>query len=92
MVGYRLDFARRSDLCVFWSLVEHQNTRKHCPFVLEFSNMPYKQQEQLFKLITKVLSNFSQGAHDAMVIGGFLAKAMQVVLGDKIEAIHLSEG
>lgn len=92
MVGYRLDFARRSDLCVFWSLVEHQNTRKHCPFVLEFSNMPYKQQEHLFKLITKALPNFSQGAHDAMGNGGFLAEAMQLVLGDKIEAIHLSEG
>lgn len=89
---YGLDFARRSDLCVFWPLIEHQDTRKHCPFVLELSNMPYKQQEQLFKLIAKALPNFSKGAHDATGNGGYLAEAMQLAFGDKIEAIHLSEG
>lgn len=89
---YGLDFARRSDLCVFWLLVEHQDTRKHCPFVLELSNMPYKQQEQLFKLIAKALPNFSKGAHDATGNGGYLAEAMQIEFGERIEAIHLSEG
>lgn len=89
---YGLDFARRSDLCVFWPLIERQDTRKHCPFVLELSNMPYKQQEQLFKLIAKALPNFSKGAHDATGNGGYLAEAMQLAFGDKIEAIHLSEG
>lgn len=89
---YGLDFARRSDLCVFWPLVEHQDTRKHCPFVLELSNMPYKQQEQLFKLIAKALPNFSKGAHDATGNGGYLAEAMQIEFGERIEAIHLSEG
>ncbi len=89
---YGLDFARRSDLCVFWPLIEYQDTRKHCPFVLELSNMPYKQQEQLFKLIAKALPNFSKGAHDATGNGGYLAEAMQIAFGDKIEAIHLSEG
>lgn len=54
--------------------------------------MPYKQQEQLFKLIAKALPNFSKGAHDAMGNGGYLVEAMQVAFGDKIEAIHLSEG
>lgn len=89
---YGLDFARRSDLCVFWPLIEYQDTRKHCPFVLELSNMPYKQQEQLFKLIAKALPNFSKGAHDATGNGGYLAEAMQLAFGEKIEAIHLSEG
>lgn len=89
---YGLDFARRSDLCVFWPLIEQQNTVKDCPFVLELSNMPYKQQEQLFKLIVKALPNFSKGAHDATGNGGYLAEAMQEVYGEKIEAIHLSEG
>ncbi|MEX5441896.1 hypothetical protein WCE14_00695 [Acinetobacter schindleri] len=88
---YGLDFARRADLCVFWPLIEYQDTRKHCPFVLEISNMPYKQQEQLFKLIVKALPNFSKGANDATGNGGFLAEAMQEVFGDKVEAIHLSE-
>lgn len=89
---YGLDFARRSDLCVFWPLTEYQDTRKHCPFVLELSNMPYKQQEQLFKLIAKALPNFSKGAHDATGNGGYLAEAMQLAFGEKVEAIHLSEG
>lgn len=88
---YGLDFARRADLCVFWPLIEYQDTRKHCPFVLEISNMPYKQQEQLFKLTVKALPNFSKGANDATGNGGFLAEAMQEVFGDKVEAIHLSE-
>ncbi|WP_248134056.1 hypothetical protein [Acinetobacter radioresistens] len=92
MVGYGLVFARRSDFCVFCPLVEHQNTRKQCYFVLEFSNMPYRQQEQLFKLIAKALPNFSQCGHDATGNSGFLAEAMQLAFGDKIEAIHLSEG
>jgi len=89
---YGLDFARRSDLCVFWPLIEYQDTIKHCPFVLELSNMPYKQQEQLFKLIAKALPNFSKGAHDATGNGGYLAEAMQLAFGEKVEAIHLSEG
>lgn len=89
---YGLDFARRSDMCVFWPLIEHQDTRKHCPFVLEVSNMPYKQQEHLFKKIAKALPNFSKGAHDATGNGGYLAEAMGIYFGDRIEAIHLSEG
>jgi phage FluMu gp28-like protein len=47
--------------------------------------MPYKQQEQLFKLIAKALPNFSKGAHDATGNGGYLAEAMQLHLVIKLK-------
>ena len=89
---YGLDFARKKDICSGWFLTEQQDTTKTCPFVFELSNMPYKQQERLLIKIISALPNFSKGAHDATGNGGFLAEAMQVKYGDRIEAIHLSEG
>jgi phage FluMu gp28-like protein len=53
--------------------------------------VPYKQQEEFLKLIVDKLPNFSKGAHDAGGNGGFLAEAMQVKYGERIEAIMLTE-
>ena len=36
-------------------------------------------------------AKFSKGAHDAGGNGGFLAEAMQVLHGDRIEAVMLTE-
>ncbi|MBF6955939.1 hypothetical protein HN246_14510 [Acinetobacter baumannii] len=53
--------------------------------------VPYKQQEEFLKLIVAILPNFSKGAHDAGGNGGYLAEAMQVIYGERIEAIMLTE-
>lgn len=88
---YGLDFARKKNACSFWPLVEQQNMKKTCPFVFEMFKTPYKQQEEFLKLIVAMLPNFSKGAHDAGGNGGFLAEAMQVIYGDRIEAIMLTD-
>lgn len=88
---YGLDFARKKNACSFWPLVEQQNTKKRIPFLFEMFRVPYKQQEKFLELIVEQLPNFSKGAHDAGGNGGFLAEAMQVRYGERIEAIMLTE-
>lgn len=88
---YGLDFARKKNACSFWLLTEQKDTRKACPFVFEMFKVPYKQQEEFLKLMVSILPNFSKGAHDAGGNGGFLAEAMQVKFGDRIEAIMLTD-
>lgn len=88
---YGLDFARKRNACSFWPLIEQQNTKKKIPFLFEMFKVPYKQQEEFLKLIVDKLPNFSKGAHDAGGNGGFLAEAMQVKYGERIEAIMLTE-
>lgn len=88
---YGLDFARKKNACSFWVLLEGQNSKKRCPFVFEMFKTPYKQQEEFLKLIIKMLPNFSKAAHDASGNGGYLAEAMQVIYGERIEAIMLTE-
>ncbi|ARG21955.1 hypothetical protein VXG46_003775 [Acinetobacter baumannii] len=88
---YGLDFARKVNACSFWPLVEQTNTRKRIPFLFEMFKVPYKQQEEFLKLIVAILPNFSKGAHDAGGNGGYLAEAMQVIYGERIEAIMLTE-
>lgn len=89
---YGLDFARKRDACSFWPLLEQLDTRKKCPFVLEMFRTPYKQQEAILLFVVKRLPDFRKGAHDASGNGGYLAEAMQIVYGERIEAIMLSEG
>lgn len=88
---YGLDFARKKNACSFWPLIEQKNTKKKIPFLFEMFKVPYKQQEEFLRLIIAHLPNFSKGAHDAGGNGGFLAEAMQVLYGDRIEAIMLTE-
>ena len=88
---YGLDFARKKNACSFWVLSEGIQSRKTCPFVFEMFKTPYKQQEEFLKLIVAMLPNFSKGAHDASGNGGFLAEAMQVKFGDRVEAVMLTE-
>ena len=88
---YGLDFARKRNACSFWPLVEQQNTNKRIPFLFEMFKVPYKQQEEFLKLIVAKLPNFRKGAHDAGGNGGYLAEAMQVLYGERIEAIMLTE-
>lgn len=88
---YGLDFARKKNACSFWVLSEGIKSLKTCPFVFEMFKTPYKQQEEFLKLIVAMLPNFSKGAHDASGNGGFLAEAMQVQFGDRVEAVMLTE-
>jgi len=90
---YGLDFARKKDACSMWPLLEQQDRRLSCPFVLEMYQMPYKQQEVIMLYIWKRMPNLRKGRHDASGNGGYLAEAMQVSFGTTlIEAIQFSEG
>lgn len=89
---YGLDFARKRDACSMWPLLERQDTRKVCPFVLEMFRVPYKQQERIMLFVVKALPDFRKGVHDAGGNGGYLAEAMQIVYGERVEALMMSEG
>ncbi|MBF7683929.1 hypothetical protein I2F27_11425 [Acinetobacter sp. B5B] len=88
---YGLDFARKRNACSFWPLIEQQNTKKRIPFLFEMFRVPYKQQEKFLELMVAQLPNFSKAAHDAGGNGGFLAEAMQVRYGERVEAVMLTE-
>lgn len=89
---YGLDFARKRDACVLWPLIQDQTLKLDVPWVLEMLRVPYKQQEAMVAYVADRLPDFRKAAHDASGNGGYLAEAMQVRYGERIEAVMLSEG
>ena len=89
---YGLDFARKKNACSLWLNQRKQDGRRYCPFVFEMFNVPYKQQEKIMLLILAMLPNLRKGAQDATGNGGFLAEALKIVYGERIEAVMLNEG
>ncbi|WAU72886.1 hypothetical protein [Acinetobacter sp. TR11] len=89
---YGLDFARKKNACSLWMNQRKQDGRRYCPFVFEMFNVPYKQQEKVMLLILAMLPNLRKGAQDATGNGGFLAEALKIVYGERIEAVMLNEG
>jgi phage FluMu gp28-like protein len=86
------DFGRSGDLSVHVPLLQHQNLIRHCPFVVELGNVPFRQQEQIAFYLLDKLPNFLGGAFDARGNGQFLAEvAMQRYGAGRIQQVMLSE-
>jgi len=86
-----MDFGRSGDLSVMWPLAIQKNLVRRTPFVLELSNIPFKQQEQILYYICDRLPRFSGAALDARGNGQALAEyAMQKYGSSLVEQVMLS--
>lgn len=86
------DFARSGDLSVIVPLAELENLRYRVPFMVELSNVPFKEQELILFYIIDRLPRFTFGKMDARGNGQYLAEvAMQRYGLSRIEQVMLSE-
>lgn len=86
-----MDFARSGDLSVIAVAQEQQDLRLKNLFVVELSNLPFKQQEQIYFYIGDRLPRFAKAANDARGNGQYLAEAAVDRYGAIVEAVMLSE-
>ncbi len=86
------DFARSGDLTVIAPLAEKQDLTYRVPFVVELSNVPFKEQELIFCYIADRLPRFVYGKLDSRGNGQYLGeRAMQKYGADRIGQIMISE-
>lgn len=85
------DFGRTGDLTVLFPLQESKTLRYRVPFVVELSNVPFKQQEQILFFIIDRLPRFTGGAFDARGNGQYIAEvAMQRYGASRIAQVMLT--
>ncbi len=85
------DFARSGDLTSFSIGAEQQDLTTAVRLIVEISNMPFKQQEQILLFLLAHLPNFSGGALDARGNGQYLAECASDKYGSLIDCVMLSE-
>ena len=86
------DFARSSDLSVFWILSENKDLTLSTPFIVELRNAPHKVQEQIAHYIIDHLPRFNGGGFDARGNGEYLAESCTERYGeDLIISVKASE-
>ena len=85
------DFARSGDLTSFSIGAEQQDISLEVQFIVELSNMPFKQQEQILMFILKRLPRFSGAALDARGNGQYLAECASDEYGALVDAVMLTE-
>lgn len=86
------DFARSSDLSVFWILSENKDLTLSTPFIVELRNAPHKVQEQIAHYIIDRLPRFNGGGFDARGNGEYLAESCTERYGeDLIISVKASE-
>lgn len=86
------DFGRSGDLTVLAPLWRDQQLARHCPFVVELRNIPFRQQEQILFALLDRLPSFAGAAMDGRGNGQYLAEVAQQRYGSRVEAVMLSEG
>ncbi|CAN5611300.1 hypothetical protein BH10PSE5_BH10PSE5_01350 [soil metagenome] len=81
------DFARSSDLSVMWPMQEQQDRSWRALFVLEMRNVPYTEQEFIWKYVLRRLRRW-RAALDAAGNGGYLAERLVQTFGEsRVEAV-----
>jgi phage FluMu gp28-like protein len=75
------DFARISDLSVIWPLAELQDRSWRTPFTVEMRNVPYTEQEFVWKYLLSRLRRW-KAAIDAAGNGGYLAERLVQAFGE----------
>ena len=87
------DFARSGDFTVMAPMELGQDLKRRVPFLVELRNVPFKQQEQIFKYIVDRLPVLLAGALDARGNGQYLAEVAGDAYGHgRMEAVMLSQG
>jgi phage FluMu gp28-like protein len=84
------DFGRSGDLTVIWPMQLSQTLTWRTPFVVELSNVPFRQQEQILFYIVDKLPRFIGGAMDARGNGQYLAEQAALHYGSRIEQVMLT--
>ena len=85
------DFGRSGDLSSFIPFQERPSVTYRAPFMVELSNVPFRQQEQILFYIIDRLPRFAGGALDARGNGQYLAEvAMQRYGESRIRQVMLS--
>jgi len=80
------DFARRSDLSVMWPLLITQTLTFPTLFVLEMRNVPFTEQEFVWKYVLRRLRRW-RAAIDAQGNGAYLAERLVQEFGVRVEAV-----
>lgn len=92
-VGIGSDFARSGDQSVIWPLVIETSLRRHTPFTIEMSNIPYDQQKQILFYLCDRLARFLAAALDTTGNGEYMGEAMRQKYGDgRVYCIKFTEG
>lgn len=87
------DFGRDIDLTVIWPIQDMPGLTYSTPFVLELSDCPFQQQEQILFFLVDNIPRFSGGALDKGGNGAFLAERARQRYGvDRIEEVAFSSG
>lgn len=88
---YGQDFARLVDLSIITPLEELPNLVLKAPFVIEMSNVPFREQEQILKYVVDHLPRFVAGKLDATGNGLYLGERAVQAYGEAFEAVMLSD-
>ncbi|MEG2989958.1 MAG: terminase family protein [Citrobacter sp.] len=84
------DFARTGDLTVFAPVTVHDDTHRDVPFLVELSNVPFKQQEQVLFYLCDHLPRRDGIKLDARGNGQYLAEQAAERYGEEVEQVMLS--
>lgn len=84
------DFARNGDLTVFAPVTVNDDTTRTVPFLVELSNVPFKQQEQALFYICDRLPRRDGIKLDARGNGQYLAEQAAERYGEEVEQVQLS--
>lgn len=84
------DFARNGDLTVFAPITVEDDTKRTVPFLVELSNVPFKQQEQCLYYICDRLPRRDGIKLDARGNGQYLAEQAKYKYGEEVEEVMLS--
>jgi len=85
------DFARISDLSVIWPLLEEQNRTLTTPFLVEMRNVPFREQEFVWKYLLSRLRRW-RAAIDAQGNGAYLAERLVQAFGAaRVEAVKSTQ-
>lgn len=85
-----VDFGRSGDLTVIWIFELLPALVRRTALVIELSNIPFRQQEQVLFFILDRLPRFTAGALDARGNGQYLAEAARQRYGSRIAQVMLS--
>lgn len=88
---YGQDFARLVNLSIITPLQEMPDLSLRTPFVLEMSNVPFRDQERILKFVVNNLPRFVAGKIDATGNGLYLGERAVQAYGACFEAVMLSD-
>lgn len=87
------DFARSGDATCLVPLAIMPNLRRRPPFIIEMKNVPFEQQQQVYRHVISGLPRFTCGAFDASGNGAQIAEHVAGKFGhERIHQIKMSSG